>query len=430
MSGFRQITDHRFEGYTNPGLAELVTQFQKGDAAQRFSDASHALRQLASTLDETDQVLREELRKLGIVWQGAAGDNAGQAVTVSADVATSGTDAAQQNSQATAVQGATYSHTRNGMPDSQQLRGDTDTNFVDDVGGFFGYETDHAKEVKATQAAREQTIRGLDQYTEASRDALNQYQGMNRPPQFEVTTTSSVGTPVAAVGQPGGATPGIPGGVTGGLPGGSGQLPGGSVGVAPQLPGQMPGGSTGLLPPAPGGQTVVPPAALGKAGGSNFGLGLGLGLAGGLGLGLAATQARGGRVVRNTAPAMPGGGSGKVPEGPAGGKGTGGTGGAGGGTGKGGVPGMPGTLTGKSGISATIGAIDPDERVPNRGAAGGVAGKGGAGASMLQPAASAKGGPGEEDGEHVRKYGVDSDDVFGDERMVVQSVIGDESEKK
>jgi hypothetical protein len=49
---------------------------------------------------------------------------------------------------------------------------------------------------------------------------------------------------------------------------------------------------------------------------------------------------------------------------------------------------------------------------------------------MLQPAASAKGGPGEEDAEHVRKYGVDSDDVFGDERMVVQSVIGDESEKK
>ncbi|GAB2996982.1 PPE domain-containing protein [Saccharothrix stipae] len=426
MGGYRQITDHRFEGFTNDGLARLVAEFSSSDASQRFSDASHALRQLASTLDETDETLRRELKKLGIDWQGAAGENAGQAVTVSADVATSGTDAAQQNSQATAVQGANHSQARNGMPEPQQLRGDTETNIGDDFLGFFGHETDHAKEVKATQAAREQTIRGLDQYTEASRDALNQYQGMNPPPQFEVTTASSVSTPVAAVGQPGGATPGIPGGVTGGLPGGSGQLPGGSVGVAPQLPGQMPGGSTGLLPPSPGGQTIVPPAALGKAGGSNFGLGLGLGLAGGLGLGLAATQARGGRVVRNPAPAMPGGG--KVPEGPAGKGGTGG--GGGGGTGKGGVPGMPGTLTGKSGISATIGAIDPDERMPNRGAAGGVAGKGGAGSSMLQPAASAKGGPGEEDGEHVRKYGVDSDDVFGDERMVVQSVIGDEPEKK
>jgi hypothetical protein len=48
----------------------------------------------------------------------------------------------------------------------------------------------------------------------------------------------------------------------------------------------------------------------------------------------------------------------------------------------------------------------------------------------MQPAASGKGGEGDEDEEHVRKYGVDSDDVFGDERMVVQSVIGEEPEKK
>ncbi|KOX35055.1 hypothetical protein ADK67_00585 [Saccharothrix sp. NRRL B-16348] len=426
MTGFREIKDFRFQGYDNPALAALVQQFQSGDAAQKFSNASHALRQLAKTLNETDETLRGELRKLGIDWQGAAGDNAGEAVTVSADVATSGTDAAQQNSQATAVQGANYSHTRNGMPEPTQLRGDTETNFGDKVGGFFGYETDHAKEVKQTQAAREQAIRGLDQYTDASRDALNQYQGMNKPPQFEVTTASSVSTPVAQVGQLGVPASGIPGGVSGGFPGGvPGGVPGGSVGVPPQVPG-MPGGSTGLLPTAPGGQTVLPPAALGKVGGSNFPLGLGLGLTAGLGLGLAATQARGARVVRNTAPAMPGGG--KVPEGPAGGKGTGG--GTTGGAGKGGVPGMPATLTGKSGISATIGAIDPDERVPGRGAAGAAAGKAGAGSSMLQPAASAKGGPGEEDAEHVRKYGVDSDDVFGDERMVVQSVIGDESEKK
>ncbi|XVS64265.1 PPE domain-containing protein [Actinosynnema sp. CA-299493] len=423
--GYRDITDFRFEGYDNQALATLVQQFQSGDAAQKFSDASHTLRELSASLGEVDETLRRELKKLGIDWQGAAGDQASEKTTVMADYATEADEAGRQNSMATRVQGESYSQTRNGMPEPQKLRGDTETHIGDDFLGFFGHETDHAKEVKETQAAREQAIRGLDQYTEASRDALNQYQGMNKPPQFDVTATSSVSTPVASVGLPGGTTPGIAGGVPGGVPGGSGHLPGGgTVGLPPQVPGQVPGGSTGLLPSTPGGQAVLPPAALGgKPGGSNFGLGLGLGLAGGLGLGLAATQARGGRVVRNTAPAMPGGG--KAPEGPAGGKGTGG-----GGGGKGGVPGMPGTLTGKSGISATIGAIDPDERVPGRGAAGGVAGRGGAGSSMLQPAASAKGGEGEEDGEHVRKYGVDSDDVFGDERMVVQSVIGDESEKK
>ncbi|MEU4741295.1 PPE domain-containing protein [Actinosynnema sp. NPDC023658] len=417
--GYREITDFRFEGYDNHALAALVQQFQEGDASQKFSDASHALRELSASLTEVDETLRSELKKLGIDWQGAAGEQANRKTTVMADYASEADQAGQQNSQATAVQGATYSQTRNNMPEPQQLRGDTDTNLVDDVGGFFGYETDHAKEVKATQAAREQTIRGLDQYTEASRDALNQYQGMNKPPQFDVTTASSVGTPVASVGQPGGVTPSIPGSVPGG---GSAHVPGGSTGLPPQLPGQLPGGqlpgrlpggSTGLLPTTPGGPTVIPPVALGRTGGgSNFGLGLGLGLAGGLGLGIAATQARGGRVVRGASPALPGGG--KLPEGSAGGKGTGGKGGA---------------LTGKPGVSATIGAIEPDERMPARGAAG-AGGKAGSGSSMLQPAASAKGGPGEEDGEHVRKYGVDSDDVFGDERMVVQSVIGDDEPEK
>ena len=44
----------------------------------------------------------------------------------------------------------------------------------------------------------------------------------------------------------------------------------------------------------------------------------------------------------------------------------------------------------------------------------------------MSPAAGGARGEGEEDGEHVRKYGVDSDDVFGDERMVVQAVIGED----
>ncbi|MDQ2582861.1 PPE domain-containing protein [Saccharothrix yanglingensis] len=442
---FKQITDHRFEGYSNGALAGLVQQFQSGDAAQRFSDASHALRQLAATLDETDETLRNELKKLGINWQGAAGDNAGKAVTVSADVAASGTDAAKQNSKATAVQGANYSQTRNSMPEPATLQGDTETNFWDDAGGFFGYETDHAKEVKATQAAREQTIRGLDQYTEASRDALNQYQGMNKPPQFDVTSASSVSTPVAPAIQPGGGIAGVPGVVPGALPGGGvGGVPGGgTVGLPPQLPGGglpggglpggLPGGAvTGIAPTVPGGgSAVLPPAGLGKVGGSNLGLGLGLGLAGGAALGLAAGAARGARVVRNpSGGGVPAGA--KVPEGAAGGKG--GSGGAGS-VPKGGVPGVPGgALTGKPGVSATIGMIDPDERAPGRpGAAGAGAGAGagkGVGAGMMQPAATARGGQGEEDEEHVRKYGVDSDDVFGDERMVVQSVIGDEPEKK
>ncbi|NUT95522.1 MAG: hypothetical protein HOY78_26180, partial [Saccharothrix sp.] len=294
---------------------------------------------------------------------------------------------------------------------------DTENSFWDDAGGFFGYETDHAKEVKETQAAREQVIRGFDQYVDASRDSLNQYQGMNKPPTFDVTTASStVATPVAAVQQPAGGIGQVPGGVPGGLPAATPPVPGGgSVNVPPQLP----GGSTGILPPsttpAPGAAPVLP----GKVGGpSNLGLGLGLGLTAGTALTGLALTAKGAKVVRGpSAPGTPGGGKGG--DGPHG---------AGKGVVKGGVPGA-GALAGKAGISATIGAIDPDgERVPgSRGAAG--AGKAGAG-SMMQAAASPRGKDGEEDAEHIRKYGVDSDDVFGDERMVVQQVIGDEPETK
>ncbi|MBB5954526.1 hypothetical protein FHS29_001096 [Saccharothrix tamanrassetensis] len=435
MTGFRQIQDHRFEGYDNPGLANLVVKFSTSDAAQQFSNASHALRQLAGSLAEVDETLRTELRKLGIEWQGAAGDNAGQAVTVSADVATQGDEAGKQNSQATAVQGASYSQSRNAMPDPQALRGDTETSFWDEAGGFFGYETDHAKEVKQTQAAREQVIRGFDQYVDASRDSLNQYQGMTKPSSFEVTTTSSaVSTPVAPVQQFSGGIPGVTGGVPSGvsggvpgtLPGGGlpGQLPGGTAGLPTQLPG---GGTTGITPNSPGqfGTPPVGPVLPGKVTGgpSGLGLGLGLGLAGGTALGLAAGAARGAKVVRNpSSTSVPGGKTGDGPHG--GGKGAPGA-------GKGvAVPGAS-PLSGKAGISATIGAIDPDEPARGRPGAGGaaVAGKAGAG-SMLHPAATAKSGEGEEDGEHIRKYGVDSDDVFGDERMVVQSVIGDELEQK
>ncbi|MEU5696043.1 hypothetical protein [Actinosynnema sp. NPDC020468] len=435
MSGYEQISDHRFEGYDNHSLAGLVDQFKAGDAAQKFADASHALRELSASLAETDDVLRTELGKLGIEWQGAAGENAGKTINAQADYAGEADEAAKRNSQATAVQSASYSQSRNGLPEPAVLRGASETNLVDDVGGFFGYETDHAAEVKATQAAREQAIRGLDQYTEASRDALGQYQGIPQPPNFDVTTVSSATATVGSVQSPTGHVGGVPAGTSGvgstpggtaQLPGGGsvqlpGKLPGGVPGPLPgQLPGQLPGtvpnipgGSTGQLPGLPGTVGALPTGpALAKVPGSNLGLGIGLGVAAGVGLGAAAATARGGRVVRG---------------GQAQGQGPHGAPGSGTPEGKGAKASTPGTALTKGGA---VGALE-EERLAGRGAAaaaGTRSGKVGTG-SMLQPAAVAK-GEDEEDGEHIRKYGVDSDDVFGDERMVVQSVIGDDPDKR
>lgn len=423
---YEQLPDFRFEGRDNASLSQLVAKFKSGDSARAFGEASEGLRQLAAQLEETDQTLRRELGKLGIAWQGAAGDKAGTAFKAEADYADEMNTSGQQNSTATMVQSESHSSARNSMPEPAKLNGATETSFVDDVGGFFGYETDHAQEVKETNAAREQAIQGLTQYTEASRSALDQFQAPGQPPNFEVTTASStvgapVGTGISGIGNP---TPNVPGGSTLGSPvGGIPNVPGGGVTPPPNLPGPgvqlPPGGSTGIAPPFTGGGTVVnPPAAavLPKTGGFGPGLGIGLGLAGAAGLGAAAATAKGARLVRGTG----GPGTGAAPKVP---------------VVKPGVPGVSGNGTiGGAGKSGAAGLpVDGEERAANRGAgaAGGRAGVRGAG-SMMQPAAAAggRGAEGEEDDEHVRKYGVDSDDVFGDDRLVVQSVIGEEPQNK
>jgi len=51
------------------------------------------------------------------------------------------------------------------------------------------------------------------------------------------------------------------------------------------------------------------------------------------------------------------------------------------------------------------------------------------GSSIMQPAAAGRRGEGEDDGEHVRRYGIDSGDVFEDERVVAPESIGDEDDR-
>ncbi len=48
------------------------------------------------------------------------------------------------------------------------------------------------------------------------------------------------------------------------------------------------------------------------------------------------------------------------------------------------------------------------------------------GTPLMQPASTAKD---EEDTEHVRRFGIDSGDVFEDERLISPALIGDEDEQ-
>lgn len=51
------------------------------------------------------------------------------------------------------------------------------------------------------------------------------------------------------------------------------------------------------------------------------------------------------------------------------------------------------------------------------------------GSSIMQPAAAGRKTEGEEDDEHIRRYGVESSDVFDDERVVAPESIGDDDDQ-
>jgi len=78
------------------------------------------------------------------------------------------------------------------------------------------------------------------------------------------------------------------------------------------------------------------------------------------------------------------------------------------------------------GRAVTIGSVPDDEARAARNAEKIGARTGRPGSSLMQPAATGGRSDGEDDKEHVRRYGIDSGDVFEDQRVVAPESIGDE----
>ncbi|GHH36410.1 hypothetical protein [Lentzea cavernae] len=429
MSGYRQLNDWNFDGWSNQDLAEEVQKLSGTTVASQFGEASEALRTLANTIEGVDQTIRAQLKELKIDWGGAAGEKSHQETDVVAAGLDDSTQASNESSKAITQQGESTSQARYSTPPSQDLRGDTQQNLGDKVGGFFGIETDHAKEVAATNAARQQAIDSLNGYVTGSQSSLDGFRAPAQAPDI-VVSSAAVSTPVGPqVGTPAAGAPGVTGGPGfTGSPGSPG-TPGFNGTPGAPTPG-IPGNATGIIPGTPPGTPIAAGTALPKAvGGAPFGVAAAAtaaaGLAGGT-AGARAAQVVGGGRGPSQAPKTP-----IAPAGPKGAPSTigGGKTGAGGGAGAGGTgvagkgPGGAMTPGGASGVGPEAGR--------GTAAAAGKAGVGGKGAgSLMSPAASAAKGEGDEDGEHVRKYGVDSDEMFGDDRMVVQSVIGEDPKDK
>lgn len=410
------LSDLRFPGYSNHGLADQVDKLRGGAGSQSLHDAAHALAKLALSLATTDRDLRKQLQDIGVSWQGQAAAGGVQATQAAAVHADESANIVSGSASGVATQGGSFTHTRDSAPDATALRGPTCMNGFDQFAGVLGHTTDHAKDVKATNDARARAVSGLNGYQNSSSGALGQARTLPVPPGMGlIAGPADTGTHVSSVGglsvgggafvpgSPGapgasGSFPGVPGGggpgagpyaPGGGGPGaggpGAGGLPGFNTGVGPVSPpveglSGLPGGAGGLARPVPS-LLAADAAALAAAGGAGVGLG---------------ASAEEDRLVRGKQGAQ--GGRAGIPEG------------------------KPQV---KPGAGAAAGAVSDEEArsVRNAERFGARQGRVGGGALMQPAVASTRD---EEDASHVRKYGIDSGDVFEDDRLISPALIGED----
>jgi hypothetical protein len=401
MDGDYGLSNLRFDGYSNEQLAAQVEGLRDGSGSETLYNAVSALASLAKGLTDTDQTLRDQLQEIGVTWQGEAAGGGTDATENASIYAGDATSPVQDSAKSVDTQGASFSTTRNGAPEAGTLRGPTEENLGDKVSGFFGHTTDHTKDVRATNQARDQAVDGMNGYQQSSSSALQNSQALPVPPGMNLVAQpveQPIGTThVQGVTPGGGLSPA--GGGPGGGPGGGGPLLSGGVSGTPGGPTNvgLPGSTTGIGPTTTPGQLPTIPGA--GPGGLRAPLGplamaeaaavMGAGGAGGAG-----AAAQGERTVR-------GGG--------------GGAGGAGAkALGKGATP---------------LGAAPEEEARAARNAERFGARTGRPGSSIMQPAAGGRRGEGEDDSEHVRRYGIDSGDVFEDDRVVAPESIGDEDDR-
>lgn len=398
MAGDYGLSDLRFDGYDNKELAQQVDGLRNGRGASTLEDAVDALSALAAGLGATDILLRQQLKKIGVTWEGEAAGGGTEATENASVYADESMDRVADSAVGVDSQGAAFTTSKNGAPDSGTLRGPTQENGIDQFAGFLGHTTDHAQQVKDTNAARQQAIDSMNGYQSNSSNAIGQAQTLPVPPGINlnaqpVDTSTSISS-VAGVGVgTGGFNPtGVPGpggGSTSLLPGPSGPgIP--TTGPTPPitsgpLTGAAPLTGTPSIPltgagPLPATLRAANPMLFAEAATA-----MGAGGASGAGAG-----AERDRLARNQAAAK--------------------------GAIKNGTP---------------LGAAPDEEARAARNAERFGARTGRPGNSIMQPAAAGAGknAEGEEDQEHVRRYGVESSDVFDDDRVVAPESIGDDDDE-
>ncbi|MFL6125762.1 PPE domain-containing protein, partial [Actinophytocola sp.] len=182
MAGDHGLSDLRFDGYNNELLAQQVNGLRNGPGPDSLYDAVSALMKLADGLSDTDAALRQQLADIGVTWQGEAAEGGTSATKDASIYADQSQGPVTDSAQGVDFQGAAFSTGKNNAPDSTSLKGPTEENGFDQFMGFFGHTTDHAQQVKDTNASRQQAIDAMTGYQSSSSSALGKSQALPVPP--------------------------------------------------------------------------------------------------------------------------------------------------------------------------------------------------------------------------------------------------------
>ncbi|WP_435119408.1 PPE domain-containing protein [Amycolatopsis thermoflava] len=204
-----KLRDQRFDGYQPEQLAQVVEKFRDGAGPSGITGAVEALKSISGALADTEEALRTQLKALGVEWQSRAAGQASSVVAREAGFSGEATAKVEQAAQIMYEQAEAFTRTRNKLPAPEDLRKAGGYTFGDTVFSLFGFETDHAADVRTAEEAKAQAVDALNAYAHDSGNYLGSTSTVDAPAPVSLLSAPGTGV-VAGIGGSSAPVPSLP----------------------------------------------------------------------------------------------------------------------------------------------------------------------------------------------------------------------------